>query len=60
LGYGGCDRCQAGSANYCDRRTELDAVALGLGRDGGMAGYVLVPSARDLVPTAISTRARRP
>ncbi|MFD3372993.1 MULTISPECIES: NAD(P)-dependent alcohol dehydrogenase [unclassified Streptomyces] len=53
-GCGQCTRCSAGAENYCDRRTELDVVrtgtGVGLGRDGGMADYLLVPSGRLLVP----------
>ncbi|MEV0219147.1 NAD(P)-dependent alcohol dehydrogenase [Streptomyces sp. NPDC050704] len=49
-GCGACDRCAAGRDNYCDRRSSLAWHGAGLGRDGGMAAYVLVPSARHLVP----------
>jgi propanol-preferring alcohol dehydrogenase len=49
-GCGRCPRCLAGRDNYCDRRAELSWAGLGLGRDGGMADYVLVPSARYLTP----------
>lgn len=49
-GCGGCDRCAAGRDNYCDRRDTLSWHGVGLGRDGGMAEYVLVPSVRHLVP----------
>ncbi|MFD5063692.1 NAD(P)-dependent alcohol dehydrogenase [Streptomyces sp. NPDC058394] len=49
-GCGSCARCAAGQDNYCDRRGELTWHGVGLGRDGGMADYVLVPSARHLVP----------
>lgn len=49
-GCGTCGRCAAGWDNYCDRRDELSWHGAGLGRDGGMAAYVLVPSARHLVP----------
>ncbi|WP_260695506.1 NAD(P)-dependent alcohol dehydrogenase [Streptomyces sp. IB201691-2A2] len=53
-GCGRCLRCAAGAENYCDRRAELDAVrtgtGVGLGRDGGMADFLLVPSGRLLVP----------
>ncbi|MBE8520615.1 NAD(P)-dependent alcohol dehydrogenase [Amycolatopsis sp. H6(2020)] len=49
-GCGECRRCAAGEDNYCDRRAELAWAGAGLGRDGGMAGYVLVPHARHLVP----------
>ncbi|MFD6277541.1 NAD(P)-dependent alcohol dehydrogenase [Streptomyces sp. NPDC060209] len=48
-GCGTCARCAAGRDNYCDRRGELDWHGAGLGRDGGMADYVLVPSTRHLV-----------
>ncbi|MGR3932341.1 NAD(P)-dependent alcohol dehydrogenase [Streptomyces sp. BRA346] len=48
-GCGSCGRCAAGWDNYCDHRDTLPWHGVGLGRDGGMAGYVLVPSARHLV-----------
>ncbi|WP_460347236.1 alcohol dehydrogenase catalytic domain-containing protein [Actinoallomurus acanthiterrae] len=47
-GCGRCRRCSAGRENYCDRRATLTWAGMGLGRDGGMADYVLVPSARHL------------
>jgi propanol-preferring alcohol dehydrogenase len=50
-GCGRCRRCAAGQDNYCDRRDELTWAGAGLGRDGGMAEHVLVPSARHLVHT---------
>lgn len=50
-GCGSCPRCVAGQDNHCDRRAALAWHGAGLGRDGGMAEYVLVPSARQLVPT---------
>ncbi|MFZ3572727.1 NAD(P)-dependent alcohol dehydrogenase [Streptomyces sp. BH097] len=50
LGCGDCGRCVAGAANYCDRRASLSWHGVGLGRDGGMAEYVLLPSAHHLVP----------
>ncbi|WP_330262092.1 NAD(P)-dependent alcohol dehydrogenase [Streptomyces griseorubiginosus] len=53
-GCGSCARCGTGAENYCDRRTALDAdrvgTGAGLGRDGGMADAMLVPSGRVLVP----------
>ncbi|MCQ8190423.1 NAD(P)-dependent alcohol dehydrogenase [Streptomyces rugosispiralis] len=49
-GCGSCARCAAGRDNYCDRRDTLAWHGSGLGRDGGMAEYLLVPSARQLVP----------
>jgi propanol-preferring alcohol dehydrogenase len=49
-GCGECRRCAAGRDNYCDRRSELPWAGAGLGVDGGMAEYVLVPSAGHLEP----------
>ncbi|GAA3774975.1 NAD(P)-dependent alcohol dehydrogenase [Streptomyces coacervatus] len=53
-GCGSCARCAAGAENYCDRRAARDAdrvgTGAGLGRDGGMADLMLVPSGRPLVP----------
>jgi alcohol dehydrogenase, propanol-preferring len=49
-GCGSCERCRHGQENYCDRRASLSWAGMGLGRDGGMAEFVLVPSARHLEP----------
>jgi len=49
-GCGECRSCAAGRDNYCDRRADLGFSGAGLGRDGGMAGHLLVPHARHLVP----------
>jgi len=49
-GCGGCGSCVGGSENYCERRGELGWAGAGLGVDGGMAGYILVPSPRHLAP----------
>jgi len=49
-GCGRCWRCQQGNENYCERAAEIGAAGGGLGRDGGMAPYMLVPNARLLVP----------
>lgn len=53
-GCGRCVRCSAGAENHCDARPALDAAfagtGAGLGRDGGMADHLLVPSGRLLVP----------
>lgn len=53
-GCGRCGNCASGAENYCDRRTALDqaltGTGAGLGRDGGMADTLLVPSGRLLVP----------
>ena len=51
-GCGTCARCRAGLETYCDH-PELAPVpggGGGLGLDGGMADYLLVPAARHLVP----------
>jgi propanol-preferring alcohol dehydrogenase len=47
-GCGRCRQCATGRENYCDARAELSWAGVGLGRDGGMADHVLVPSARHL------------
>jgi propanol-preferring alcohol dehydrogenase len=57
-GCGRCRRCLLGAENYCERQAELGAAGGGLGFDGGMAPYMLVPNARwvvglgDLEPAA--------
>ncbi|MCQ9388536.1 NAD(P)-dependent alcohol dehydrogenase [Brevibacterium sp. 50QC2O2] len=48
-GCGHCPRCVAGQENYCENAEGIEALAIGLGRDGGMAEYMKVP-ARNLVP----------
>jgi propanol-preferring alcohol dehydrogenase len=48
-GCGACRQCRRSSENYCERASEIDGAGGGLGRDGGMADYVLVPSERLLV-----------
>jgi alcohol dehydrogenase, propanol-preferring len=50
-GCGTCWQCLRGAENLCDRQNELPGKGLGLGFDGGLAEYALVPSARFLVPT---------
>jgi alcohol dehydrogenase, propanol-preferring len=49
-GCGRCRRCQMGMENYCEHQTEIGAMGGGLGRDGGMASHMIVPSVRYLVP----------
>jgi propanol-preferring alcohol dehydrogenase len=49
-GCGRCRPCRLGRENYCERAGELVVSGGGLGRDGGMAEYMLVPSARLLIP----------
>lgn len=47
-GCGSCRNCRRGRENYC---AELSgAIGGGIGRDGGLAEYMLVPSVRHLVP----------
>jgi propanol-preferring alcohol dehydrogenase len=49
-GCGRCRPCRLGRENYCERAAEIAVFGGGLGRDGGMAEYMLVPSARLVVP----------
>jgi len=48
-GCGACWQCANGRDNAC-ARTQYGAHGAGLGRDGGLADYLLVPAARYLVP----------
>ena len=48
-GCGHCYRCVQGMDNFCEHLDEVGNAGLGLGRDGGMAPYLLVPSERLLV-----------
>jgi propanol-preferring alcohol dehydrogenase len=50
LGCGSCARCTTGDENLCDRMSELPGAGWGLGVDGGMATYMVVDRARQLVP----------
>jgi alcohol dehydrogenase, propanol-preferring len=46
-----CVRCSAGMENYCEApHVPLSGAGCGLGLDGGMADYMLVPDARYLLP----------
>jgi len=47
-GCGVCVRCAVGAENYCERPSPVSGG--GLGADGGMADYLLVPHQRHLVP----------
>ncbi|MFI5027620.1 MAG: NAD(P)-dependent alcohol dehydrogenase [Solirubrobacterales bacterium] len=49
-GCGRCRACRLSAENYCERQAELGAFGGGLGLDGGMAEYMLVPDARLLLP----------
>jgi alcohol dehydrogenase, propanol-preferring len=48
-GCGHCARCVVGMENYCEDVPGVGG-GCGLGRDGGMADYMLVPNPRYLVP----------
>ena len=49
-GCGRCHACQLSMENYCEDWAQIDGFGGGLGLDGGMAEFMLVPSARLLVP----------
>ncbi len=49
-GCGHCHACQLSMENYCENWAEVGTFGGGLGLDGGMAEYMLVPSSRLLVP----------
>ncbi|WP_226347191.1 alcohol dehydrogenase catalytic domain-containing protein [Agilicoccus flavus] len=49
IGCGRCPACSRGQDTYCHRPTDVGYLANGLGRDGGMAEYMVAP-VRNLVP----------
>ncbi|WP_034263381.1 NAD(P)-dependent alcohol dehydrogenase [Actinospica robiniae] len=49
-GCGTCVKCAEGKENYCLRAAELSIMPPGLGAPGSMAEYMIVDSARHLVP----------
>lgn len=49
IGCGHCAACSRGQDTYCANAATQPYLAVGLGRDGGMAEYMTVP-ARNLVP----------
>ena len=49
-GCGYCHACQLSMENYCENWQKLQGFGGGLGFDGGMAEYMLVPATRLLVP----------
>ncbi|WP_282847468.1 NAD(P)-dependent alcohol dehydrogenase [Microbacterium oxydans] len=49
-GCGICHACAQGKENYCTRAAELGIAPPGLGAPGGMAEYVVIDSARHLLP----------
>jgi len=49
-GCGRCRTCQSSAENYCENHASIPTFGGGLGSDGGMADYMIVPSPRLLVP----------
>ena len=49
IGCGHCRMCARGQDTYCENAQSMPYLGVGLGRDGGMADYLVVP-ARNLVP----------
>lgn len=49
IGCGQCKACSRGQDTYCEHPERVGYLAGGLGRDGGMAEYMLAP-ARNLIP----------
>jgi propanol-preferring alcohol dehydrogenase len=49
-GCGACRQCISGADNLCERKFERPGTGCGLGYDGGLAEYLVVPSTRLLVP----------
>ena len=49
-GCGRCHSCQLSTENYCENWASIGTFGGGLGSDGGMADYMLVPAVRLLVP----------
>jgi alcohol dehydrogenase, propanol-preferring len=49
-GCGRCAHCSLGEEHLCERRSVRRASGCGLGRDGGLAEYVVLPSPRLSVP----------
>ncbi len=49
-GCGYCHSCQRSAENYCENQAKLGKMAGGIGHDGGMAEYMIVPHSRLLIP----------
>jgi propanol-preferring alcohol dehydrogenase len=49
-GCGHCRACRLSREDYCENQLEIGAFGGGIGRDGGLAEYMLVPSSRLLIP----------
>lgn len=49
-GCGRCRSCRLSAENYCEKQSEIGAFGGGLGLNGGMAEFMLVPDPRFLLP----------
>jgi propanol-preferring alcohol dehydrogenase len=49
-GCGRCPRCSLGAEHLCERKDLRRGTGCGIGRDGGLAEYVVLPSPRVSVP----------
>jgi alcohol dehydrogenase, propanol-preferring len=49
-GCGRCPRCSRGEEHLCERKDLRRGTGCGIGRDGGLAEYVVLPSPRLAVP----------
>ena len=49
IGCGHCKACSRGQDTYCENVASMPYLAVGIGRDGGMAEYMTIP-VRNLVP----------
>jgi propanol-preferring alcohol dehydrogenase len=49
-GCGRCHACQLSMEKYCENWADMNGLGGGLGVDGGLAEYMVVPSTRLLVP----------
>jgi alcohol dehydrogenase, propanol-preferring len=49
-GCGRCPRCSRGEEHLCERRDLRRGTGCGIGRDGGLADYVVLPSPRLAIP----------
>ena len=49
-GCGRCPRCSLGEEHLCERRDLRNGTGCGIGRDGGLAEYLVLPSPRLSVP----------
>jgi len=49
-GCGRCRACRLSREDYCEKQAEIGVFGGGIGLDGGLAEYMLVPSDRLLIP----------